>query len=1273
MADRTVRVVVRADAPGFAGTMAGAARSVGTLQSGANMAAAQLKGLGAVLAGGAIIGGLGAIVTAGNQFNLNAEKWGVITQATSAQMEQMRATAKALGNDMELPGSTAADAAEAMLELSKSGFSVQDSMTAARSTIVLATAAEVGIGEAAMMASDMMQQFGLSADQTARVTDVLTNAANASSISLVDVYNSMKYAGPVAKTFGISIEDAATAIAMLGNAGIKGEMGGTAMRGALASLASPSKNAKAAMDALGLSVYDQQGKFKGMRTVIEQMTAAKKNLTDQEFQAATATAFGRENLAGMLALAEQGPAAFDKVSQAVGKQGSALELAKANTKGLGGAMKQLQSQLIGAGTEIYESIAPGLEAIARGASGLISESLPGIGAGFSKAKEAASGFAPVMSLIATVLGPVVDLAGAAGSGFAGLSGPMMVAVAAVGALVAMRARVSALGATLGAVPGQLTASARAAQVVSNVAGIGTMQLGKFGTAIGMLGQRVPVIAQMQGAFLNAAVGADRFGRSAGTAAAAGVGLKAAGAGLLGVLGGPLGVALMGATIGAGLWAEANARAKQAAAEHKAQVTALSEELNANAGTLTRATAAKMAMAAADEHVQGGTTKLGDVLKEQGVGLDGLTTAYQRGSTGLQALADGMRQSQKAAEAKQQALINEGDAQSDAADKASLAAAKYGLAATALERQADTARESEAEARKLSRALSESRKGAEEAMGASDAWNNSLKVLNETTSTAEQRAKALNDAWALLSGDSLSAEQATDRFNSTMRKLAEQTEQNRTSLDGARESNTQWSASVLEAGGKLSTATKEGEDLKTSLNDLRTAALGAMDGVSSMGEKTQIMSDARERAIALGESMGLTKSAATAVADAMGLIPSEVATRLELINGTDTQRQLGEIRSEILNVPAGKDILITAPTDAVRTALEEIGFKLKEMPDGRFKVTADSSDAMDKLRTLDLTELSDKTQKLLGDDTDLKSKQQSADEWTPLDRLQTIGGDIADAVRKQAEVQGWNPDEKTQEITADDSEALAKIAGLNAAQLTALVQYLNGDDSDANMKRIGLNAQQLEALTQYMKGDDSDANQKRTGLNAQQLDTLTQMLKGDSSDAISKIQGVRGMGIADKVFNIVANISSMARQALGFAAGGIVEPSASGAARGREVHEAQFGLGTRTWAEPETGGEAYIPLSAQKRGRSKAIAEQVVQRFGGQVAWGPTVGQQAAGQGVSRAQLRDMFEGLERHLTAATARQGRAGAAVQIGAYYQQSGATAAEVAHDLMWEMRGRG
>lgn len=64
-------------------------------------------------------------------------------------------------------------------------------------------------------------------------------------------------------------------------------------------------------------------------------------------------------------------------------------------------------------------------------------------------------------------------------------------------------------------------------------------------------------------------------------------------------------------------------------------------------------------------------------------------------------------------------------------------------------------------------------------------------------------------------------------------------------------------------------------------------------------------------------------------------------------------------------------------------------------------------------------------------------------------------------------------------------------------------------------------------------------------------------------------------------------------------GGVIDYYAQGGVR-RENHVAEIapaGNTVRVWAEPETGGEAYIPLSPAKRQRSEAILEDVANRFG----------------------------------------------------------------------------
>jgi hypothetical protein len=77
-----------------------------------------------------------------------------------------------------------------------------------------------------------------------------------------------------------------------------------------------------------------------------------------------------------------------------------------------------------------------------------------------------------------------------------------------------------------------------------------------------------------------------------------------------------------------------------------------------------------------------------------------------------------------------------------------------------------------------------------------------------------------------------------------------------------------------------------------------------------------------------------------------------------------------------------------------------------------------------------------------------------------------------------------------------------------------------------------------------------------------------------------------------------------RNALVQASGGLVNYYANGALINSVRHNAEGHLAQiapagamRIWAEPETGGEAYIPLAPGKRARSSAILAEVAARFG----------------------------------------------------------------------------
>jgi len=293
------------------------------------------------------------------------------TGATGAQMATVGDMAIKLGADMSLPATSAADAGTAMLELAKAGLSVDQAMAAAKGTLQLAAAGQLGNAQAAEISANALNAFKLSGDQATMVADLLAAAANASSGSVYDMADSLKMASAVAAASGIPIQDVVANISQMANAGMKGSDAGTSLKAMLMSLQAPSKKAAGLMADLGLSIYDAQGTMLPMRDLIEQFSGKLGGLTQQQRNAALATIFGTDAVRAANIILMGGVDAYDQMSAAVTRQGAAQDLAAAQMKGLKGALAGLGSQIE---TLLLQAALPFmgvLERLARGAAELV--------------------------------------------------------------------------------------------------------------------------------------------------------------------------------------------------------------------------------------------------------------------------------------------------------------------------------------------------------------------------------------------------------------------------------------------------------------------------------------------------------------------------------------------------------------------------------------------------------------------------------------------------------------------------------------------------------------------------------------------------------------------------------------------------------------------------------------------------------------------------------------------------------------------------------------
>lgn len=313
-------------------------------ESGLESAGEAASSFAGKLAGVAAVAGVAisfqSVIDTGVEFTRTLNEMSGVSQATGAQMDAVKKKAMELGNDIELSGTSANDAAAAMTELSKGGLSVEQSMDAAKGSLALAAAAQIEAAEASEIQSQALNTFGLEAKDATLVADTLANVSNAASGEITDFAMGLSQSGLVAHSLGISLQDTSTALGLFANNGMAGSDAGTSLKTMLVSLASPSKVQAGALEDLGISAFDAAGNFVGLRTITEQLADAQQNMTQEQFASAAATAFGTDAVRAASAMASEGAGNWDTMAESVGRAGGALELAGAQNQGLPGVFER---------------------------------------------------------------------------------------------------------------------------------------------------------------------------------------------------------------------------------------------------------------------------------------------------------------------------------------------------------------------------------------------------------------------------------------------------------------------------------------------------------------------------------------------------------------------------------------------------------------------------------------------------------------------------------------------------------------------------------------------------------------------------------------------------------------------------------------------------------------------------------------------------------------------------------------------------------------------
>jgi len=315
-----------------------------------NMGNAFSSAIKAMAGIGAVVGGINTVkkafegvVKTGMEYTKQMSTVEAISDSTSLQMAELGANARELGASTVWSATNVAEAYEYM---ATAGWSANEMIAGSKPLLNLATAGNLDLARAADIVTDSMTPFGMKADEAGRAADVFAKGSAAANLNVEQLGETMKYAAPIADTFGMNIEETTVLAMEFANGGIKASMAGTALRAGLSRLAKPPKAAANALADLGQETTNADGSMKNIRTIIDELSPKFNALSNSQQIAAAKAIFGEEAYAGWIMVLKNGVGEFDKFKGMLDKsEGSAEAMAKVMSNNLSGAVANTQSAL----------------------------------------------------------------------------------------------------------------------------------------------------------------------------------------------------------------------------------------------------------------------------------------------------------------------------------------------------------------------------------------------------------------------------------------------------------------------------------------------------------------------------------------------------------------------------------------------------------------------------------------------------------------------------------------------------------------------------------------------------------------------------------------------------------------------------------------------------------------------------------------------------------------------------------------------------------------
>ena len=293
-----------------------------------------------------------------------------IMRASAEDTTKLKSQVLELGKTMPF---TAQEVAEAQYYQAMAGMKANEVLEMTPKLLKMSIASGQDLASTSDILTDNISAFGLALKDADRLMDVMVATANNANTNIAGLGEAYKYVASTSKSFE-SMEEVNILLGTLANNGIKSGQAGRNLAAVYTRLAKSTPDIDKALKVINLKLYDSQGKFKGLRKIVEEMRPILARMTDEQRNYILTTIFGSEQMKIITSLLGTSKESFESLANSIyNSKGATEEFNKLQENTPEYKIKALASAWDNLKLHIGEAAAPAITSLIENLTGKIIE------------------------------------------------------------------------------------------------------------------------------------------------------------------------------------------------------------------------------------------------------------------------------------------------------------------------------------------------------------------------------------------------------------------------------------------------------------------------------------------------------------------------------------------------------------------------------------------------------------------------------------------------------------------------------------------------------------------------------------------------------------------------------------------------------------------------------------------------------------------------------------------------------------------------------------